>query len=98
MKLAAIAAALVAGSAMASEPIAYQTCVMFDAGMVCAHVFEADLVLDSQPASLTDPVGIGFARVGKVADSRTPSSAISARQASPRLRKLAIVPLGVVLA
>lgn len=40
--LAAIAAALVAGSAMASEPIADRTCVMFDTGMVCASVFEAD--------------------------------------------------------
>ena len=37
----------------------------------------------------------GTARVGKVADSRTPSSAISARQVSPRLRKLALRPLGV---
>ena len=70
MKLAAIAAALVAGSAMASEPIAQQTCVAFDSGWVCAHVFEADLVLDSQAAALTEPVGIGFARVGYV-DSYT---------------------------
>lgn len=70
MKLAAIAAALVAGAAMASEPIADRTCVLFDSGLVCASVFEADLLLDSQAAALTEPVGIGFARVGYV-DSYT---------------------------
>lgn len=70
MKLAAIAAALVAGSAMASEPIADRTCVLYDSGLVCASVFEADLLLDSQAAALTEPVGFGFARVGYV-DSTT---------------------------
>lgn len=70
MMLAAIAAALVAGSAMASEPIADRTCVMFDSGLVCASVFEADLLMDSQPAALTEPAGQGFARVGYL-DSTT---------------------------
>lgn len=71
MKLAAIAAALVAGSALASESLVEQTCVFYEnSPLVCAHIFEADLVLDSQPAGLTEPVGIGFARVGYV-DSTT---------------------------
>lgn len=78
MKLAAIAAALCciaaslsfAGVSKASEPIADRTCVLYDSGLVCASVFEADLLLDSQAAALTEPVGFGFARVGYV-DSYT---------------------------
>ena len=66
MKLAAIAAAVFCAGAAASEPIADRTCVMFDTGLVCASVFEADLVLDSQPAALTEPAGQGYARVGYV--------------------------------
>ena len=59
-----------AGAVQAGEPIADQTCVMFDAGLVCASVFEADLLMDSQPAALTEPAGQGFARVGYL-DSTT---------------------------
>ena len=70
MKLATVAAAMLCGVVQASEPVAQQTCVAFDSGWVCAHVFEADLVLDSQAASLTDHAGSGFAQVGYV-DSTT---------------------------
>lgn len=66
MKLAAIAAAVFYAGAAASEPIADRTCVMFDTGLVCATVFEADLLLDSQPAALTEPAGQGYARVGYI--------------------------------
>ena len=70
MKLATVAAAMLCGVVQASEPVADRTCVLFDAGLVCASVFEADLLLDSQPAALTQPVGFGFARVGYI-DSTT---------------------------
>lgn len=67
MKLAAIAAAvLIAGVSKASEPIADRTCIFTDAALICAHVFEADLILDSQEAPLGTPVGSGFARIGYV--------------------------------
>lgn len=48
----------------ASDPVADRTCVMFDTGLVCASVFEADLLLDSQPVPLTQPAGQGFVRAG----------------------------------
>jgi hypothetical protein len=61
---------MLCATVQASEPIADRTCVMFDTGLVCASVFEADLILDSQPQALGQPVGLGFARVGYV-DSYT---------------------------
>lgn len=64
MKLATVAAAMLCGVVQASEPVADRTCIFTDAALICAHVFEADLVLDSQEAPLGQPVGLGFARVG----------------------------------
>ncbi len=66
MKLATVAAAMLCGSALASEPVADRTCIFTDAALICAHVFEADLILDSQETPLGQPVGMGFARVGYV--------------------------------
>lgn len=66
MKLATVAAAMLCGVAQASEPVADRTCIMFDTGLICASVFEADLVFDSQEAQLGTPVGSGFARIGYV--------------------------------
>lgn len=62
----ALAALLCAAQAIASKPVADRTCVMFDAGLVCASVFEADLLLDSQPTPLTEPAGMGYARLGYI--------------------------------
>lgn len=66
MKLATVAAAMLCGAVQASEPIADRTCIFTDAALICAHVFEADLILDSQDAPLGHPVGSGFARIGYV--------------------------------
>lgn len=64
MKIAAAILALASLPAAASDNVADRTCVMFDAGLVCASVFEADLVMDSQPTLITQPAGQGYARVG----------------------------------
>lgn len=55
---------LSAAPARASEPYITQVCLFDGTDMVCASIFEADTMFDSQSAPLNTPAGAGFARVG----------------------------------